>query len=257
MFYKKIGKPGIDEIIIGTVKRVTPHSVFIELDEYTNIEGMIHISEIAPGRIRNIRDYVKEGKKIICKVLNINKVTGNIDLSLRRVTLSQRIEKSDELKQEAKAEKLLFSIGQKLKIGQEEIYKKVAVKAVEKYDSLFNFLQELITNGKKVGDFGIPTSILDELYNTVKEKMRTPEVSIKGTLTISTFDSNGVDIIKKILEKIASAGIKVSYLGAPHYKLESKADNFKKAEKTINAALEQATKEIGSVSGKLEFKKDD
>jgi len=130
MFYKKIGKPGIDEIIIGTVKRVTPHSVFIELDEYTNIEGMIHISEIAPGRIRNIRDYVKEGKKIICKVLNINKVTGNIDLSLRRVTLSQRIEKSDELKQEAKAEKLLFSIGQKLKIGQEEIYKKVAVKAV-------------------------------------------------------------------------------------------------------------------------------
>jgi len=258
MAYKKLGKPEIDEIVIGTVKRVTVHSVFIDLDEYTNIEGMIHISEIAPGRIRNIRDYVKEGKKIICKVLNINKVTGNIDLSLRRVTLSQRIEKSNELKQEVKAEKLVSSLAVKLKLNQDDLQKKILVKATEKYGSLFNFFQEIVTNGKVAFEgLNIPTNISDELFNLVKEKMRAPEVSINGILTISTFTSNGVDELKKILEKIAATGIKISYLGAPNYRLEIISDNLKKADKILTNALEQATKEIEAIDGTLKFEKHD
>src|SRR3989344_1878368 len=62
MFYKKTKSPEIGDIVICTVKKVLPHSVFVDLDEYGK-EAMIHISEIAPGRIRNIRDYVKEKKK--------------------------------------------------------------------------------------------------------------------------------------------------------------------------------------------------
>ncbi|MEK6932440.1 MAG: S1 RNA-binding domain-containing protein, partial [Nanoarchaeota archaeon] len=72
MFYKKKGLPEIGEIVICTVRRVLPDSIFVDLDEYGK-EAMIHISEVAPGRIRNIRDFVKEDKKVVCKVLNINK----------------------------------------------------------------------------------------------------------------------------------------------------------------------------------------
>ena len=84
MFYKKPGKPEIGELVVCTVRKILPHSVFVSIDEYQNLEGMNHISEISPGRIRNLRDYVIEGKTIVCKVLNINQ-QGNIDLSLRRV----------------------------------------------------------------------------------------------------------------------------------------------------------------------------
>jgi translation initiation factor 2 subunit 1 len=258
MFYKKNSKPEIDEIILCTVKRVTAHSVFVEFDEYNTTEGMIHISEIAPGRIRNIRDYVKEGKKIICKVLNINKQTGNIDLSLRRVTLSQRIEKSNQLKQEAKAEKLLFSVAQKLKIVPEEIYKKVALKLIEKYGSLFVFFETLVANGKSImNDISIQENIQDELYNLAKEKMRPPEVSIKGTLKISSYKPEGIDDIKKVLENLIKNKIKIIYLGAPNYKLEVVSDNYKKAEKILNNAIELAEKEINTFGGTLTFEKDD
>ena len=52
-----------------TVTKIEYHSVFVELDEYGKT-ALIHISEISPGRIRNIRDFVKvEDKKIVCKVL--------------------------------------------------------------------------------------------------------------------------------------------------------------------------------------------
>ena len=104
MFYKKNGFPEEGEIVLCTVKKILYHSVFAILDEYKHIEGMIHISEISPGRIRNIRDYVKEGKQIVCKVLNINKQKGNIDLSIRRVGTNQKRNKNSEWKQETKAE---------------------------------------------------------------------------------------------------------------------------------------------------------
>ena len=72
MYYKKQGLPEENEVILCTVKKILPHSIFVDLDEYENKEGLIHISEISPGRVRNIRDFVKEGKKIGWKVLKLD-----------------------------------------------------------------------------------------------------------------------------------------------------------------------------------------
>src|SRR3989344_3656482 len=135
MFYKKQGIPEEGDIITCTVKEISYHTVFVKLDEYENLEGMIHISEISPGRIRNLRDFVKEGKRIVCKVLKIRDKS-HIELSLRRVTTSFRINKLAEYKQEEKAEKLLEQIGKRLKFSLEEMYKKVGYPAIEKFGTL-------------------------------------------------------------------------------------------------------------------------
>ncbi len=55
----KVGFPKESEIVICTVTNIQYNSVFVKLDEYKNLQGMIHISEISPGRIRNLRDFVK------------------------------------------------------------------------------------------------------------------------------------------------------------------------------------------------------
>ena len=123
MFYKKSVFPQESELVLCTVKKVLYHSVFVSLDEYLNLDGMIHISEVSPGRIRNIRDFVKEDKKIICKVLRVNKEKKHIDLSLRRVSISLRKKKNNEYKQEQKSEKILEFAAKKLKINIEDIYK--------------------------------------------------------------------------------------------------------------------------------------
>ena len=98
MLHKREGFPEEDELVMCTVTKIFPHSVFVNLDEFDR-NGLIHISEVSPGRIRNIRDFVKQDKKVICKVLRINKERGHIDLSLRRVNDAQRRNKSDEIKQ--------------------------------------------------------------------------------------------------------------------------------------------------------------
>src|SRR3989344_8840742 len=106
MLYRKEGYPEEHELVSCTVTKILPQSVFVNINEYAK-QGMIHIAEISPGRIRNLRDFVEEGKMIVCKVLHVDSQRGHIDLSLRRVTESQRREKNDQMKQEMTAEKIV------------------------------------------------------------------------------------------------------------------------------------------------------
>ena len=150
MFYKKSGLPEQGEIVICTVSKILYHSVFAKLDEYKHGDGMIHISEISPGRIRNIRDYVKEGKKIVCKVLKVDQEKGQIDLSIRRVNTMQRINKSDDYKQEEKAEKLLDFIGKQLKKDLKTMYEEAGFKLIETYGSLYDAFQRFVLDDEEI-----------------------------------------------------------------------------------------------------------
>jgi len=49
---EKILVPEIGEFVIGTVLRVTPYGAYIALDEYNNIEGLLHISEISSSWVK-------------------------------------------------------------------------------------------------------------------------------------------------------------------------------------------------------------
>src|SRR3989338_6765190 len=107
MLLSKQGLPEEGDLLLCTVSNIQFHSVFVRLDEFGGKTAMIHISEIAPGRIRNIRDHVRENKKIVCKVLRIHPDRGHVDLSLRRVTENQRRLKINQIKQEQKAERIV------------------------------------------------------------------------------------------------------------------------------------------------------
>ena len=72
MFYRKEGSPEENEIVLCQVTKIYPNSVFVNLLEYRD-SGMVHISEVSPGRIRNLRDYVSVGKQIVCKIIKIDK----------------------------------------------------------------------------------------------------------------------------------------------------------------------------------------
>ena len=106
MLLKKQGFPQEGELVLCTVTKIFGHSVFVTVDEY-NRSGMINISEVSPGRIRNLRDFVVEGKKIVCFVLRVNQEKGHIDLSLRRVNDNQKRKKLESMQLEQKAEKML------------------------------------------------------------------------------------------------------------------------------------------------------
>ena len=124
MLFKKQGFPDEGDLVLCTVTSVQYHSVFVDMDEYGK-SGMIHISEVSPGRIRNIRDFVKEGKKVVCKVLRINEEKGHIDLSLRRVNESEKRRKIDEIKKEQDSEKIVEIAAGKIGVKTEQLYNEI------------------------------------------------------------------------------------------------------------------------------------
>ncbi|MBI2148399.1 S1 RNA-binding domain-containing protein [Candidatus Woesearchaeota archaeon] len=257
MLYKKQGRPEVGDVVICTVKRILYHSIFVSIDEYNNLEGMVHISEIAPGRIRNLRDYVIEGKRIVCKVLNIN-LQGNIDLSLRRVPLTLGISKINDYKQEEKAEKLLEQVGKEVKLDLKKIYDEIGYKAIEKYGGLYPFLQAIVDKGKNIIDELKPnTKLGDLIFKTVKDKIKPIEVSVSGIINLRSFNGNGIEDVKNILLKSKEFNVKVSYLGAPKYKLEIISKDYKTAENSLKGFIDSVTSMAKNLNCEFNFVKND
>ncbi|MBI4143319.1 S1 RNA-binding domain-containing protein, partial [Candidatus Woesearchaeota archaeon] len=239
------------------VTSVQFHSVFVDIDEYGK-GGMIHISEIAPGRIRNIRDFVKEGKKIVCKVLRINQEKGYIDLSLRRVNESEKRRKIDEIKRQQNAEKIIELAAKKSGIKTEQLYSEVSSK-IKDYPSLYECFEAASKDDKLLESLGIDKNharILDEI---VKQRIKPSEVEIVGKMKITVFAPNGIDVVKDSLKKAEEAAkekISINYLGSGLYRFMVKAPDYKEAEKLMKNATESAISHVAKHSGTAEFARD-
>ena len=193
---KKQGFPEEGELLICTVTKIFGHSVFVNIEEYAK-SGMIHISEISPGRIRNLRDYVVEGKKIICVVLRINKEKGHIDLSLRRVSEGERRKKSESIKQEQKAKKLIENTAKDLHKEAKQFYEDISEKILKKYKTLNLCFSEVVNNSLELKDLDIEKESAEKLTDVIKERMKPPKIIILGNLSIEIHDPNGIEIIKQ------------------------------------------------------------
>ncbi len=250
MYHHKEGYPEEHEYVLCTVERVTPNSVFVTLDDYGNKEGLIHISEIAPGRIRNIKDYVKEKHKVACLVLQVSKERHLIDLSLRRVSLQNKLAVEEWHKQEMIAEKLLENFARSVKQDANNIYESIGKPLISKFGSLFKAFQVISIEGEKIlNDVKMDKKLEKQLIHIVQERIKKPEVKIEAILDIKNPESDGIDRIKAVLKNIednlkkSNANIHLHYLGAPKFKTTITAADFKTAEKILDKLEEALTQE--------------
>ncbi|MCY4252466.1 MAG: S1 RNA-binding domain-containing protein, partial [Thaumarchaeota archaeon] len=86
------------EIVLATVTKVMDHGAYVSLDEYGDMPGFLHISELAPGWIRSVSKFVRVGEKKVLLVKRVNEERADIDLSLKQVSNDQRKKKLLEVK---------------------------------------------------------------------------------------------------------------------------------------------------------------
>ena len=70
--------PELNKTYMGKVQRITDFGAFVEIMPGT--DGLLHVSEIANHRVKDVRDELKEGEQVLVKVINIDP-TGKIRLS--------------------------------------------------------------------------------------------------------------------------------------------------------------------------------
>jgi polyribonucleotide nucleotidyltransferase len=78
----------VGKVYLGTVKRILDFGAIVEL--FHNADGLVHISELAPTRVRKVSDVVKEGDEILVKCIGVEN-DGKIRLS-RKEALGESIE---------------------------------------------------------------------------------------------------------------------------------------------------------------------
>lgn len=68
-------------VFTGRVRFVQPYGAFVDIGAFTN--GLVHVSELAPGYVKDVSDFVKVGQEVTVTVLEMNEKSKRIALTMR------------------------------------------------------------------------------------------------------------------------------------------------------------------------------
>ena len=251
--------PEIGEIVIATIIKISQHGAYVTLDEYNKIQGFLHVSEIAPGWVRKVNKYLKEGEKKVLLVKKIERGRKEIDLSLKQISKDQRKKKLLDVKRFEKEQGILKNIQEKSELTTKQI-DEIEDKFLSKYDTVYDGMLNIAIKGSaEIEDLKLQKKVITTVED-ICSKMKLPSVELRGILEISNNQSNGVELIKKTLseaENIEDAKIEITYLGAPRYRLSLVAQDFKTAEKSLKPILEKIEKNVKNQNGLYNFTREE
>ncbi len=222
------------DVVLCTVDRIVGTIVFVKIHHPGETrEGSIIFSEVAPGRIRNIRNYIVPKKKIVCKVLRVKE--GQIHLSLRRVSQEER----KEVMNQFKLEKSYKSIIKNFIEGEEKAEK--IIKEMQNKGGLYNFIENAKENPEeleKIAGKDLATKILEKIK---KEKKKVS--TIKKEFLLKTNSGEGMKEIKSLLDEIQknNANVEIKYISAGKYSIKatSEGENIKKLDQKVQSILSE------------------
>ena len=98
----------VGDVVTGKVTGIQPYGAFVALDDET--QGLVHISEITYGYVKDVHEFIKVGDEITVKILDVDEEQKKISLSIRvlqespvskkrevppRKTLQERVNEAD------------------------------------------------------------------------------------------------------------------------------------------------------------------
>ncbi|MEX0920808.1 MAG: hypothetical protein WDZ62_00930 [Candidatus Pacearchaeota archaeon] len=214
------------DIVLCTVDRIIGTNVFVKIPyEGKELEGTLTFSEISPGRIRNIRDYVVPKKIIVCKILRIS--GDRIDLTFRRVTQEERKKTKEKAKEEKSYEKILKGIlGEKGNSVAKEISEK---------EKIYTFLERAKENPKELEKL-IGKSDTKKVMEIINSQKKNKSI-IKKYIRLTSLENDGLDILKKLFKD--TKGIEIKYLSSGEYSLKKESEDLKKLDKEFDIILKK------------------
>lgn len=238
---EKQSVPSVGETVVCRVRQVLDYGAFVELVEYNEMKGFVHISQVSTGWVKNVRNHVKEGQIRAAKVLSLDRGRGQLDLSFTKVSEAAQRVRIEEWKQIKRCRKMIEILAQGQKVPVEEAWNAIAKPLLEGYSSLSEALQNIAMYGEEAAE-GVQAKWLKPLLELVEKNVPVPQKTLNGTLSLRCLKPEGVDTIKTLLqkaEKTAGHGIEIFYSGGGKYSVSVTDFDFKSAEKALNEASEQ------------------
>lgn len=254
---KYTGWPEQGELVVGKVDSIEDFGVFIDLEAYEGKTGLVHISEVASGWIKNVRDHVREGQTVVAKVLSVDESSQQIDLSLKDVNDHQRSDTIQAWKNEQKADAWMeIAFGEDL---DDDEYIRIAESVVDTYGTLFAGFESAAIDGEAAfADLGLTDDEIDRIVETARDNVSVPYVEVTGYVDLESSDPAGVDVIREALKAAGEyddedIDLEVTYVGSPEYLIRVRAPDYKQAEEALEASAERARETIEGAGGSATF----
>ncbi len=256
---KYSGWPEPGELVVGDVDEIADFGVFVDLDQYEDKRGLCHISEVASGWIKNVRDHVREGQTVVAKVLEVDESSNQIDLSIKDVNEHQRKETIQDWKNERKADNwMLIALGEDV---DDDRYTGVANALLAEYDSLYDAFEAAAIRGDEALEtVDVDGDAAEAIVAAARDNVSVPYVDVTGYVDLESAAADGVDNVKAALEAASGNGeipdgveLDVGYVGSPEYRIKVRAPDYKTAEDQLEAAAERARESIEAAGGSGEF----
>ncbi len=214
------------QLVLCTVRDIFGTTVFIKIDETGN-EGTITTSEIAPGRIRNLRDYVVPNKKIVCKILRIQ--GDKLQLSLRRVKPNERKEFLEKIEKEKSYKAILKTV-----LGSES---EKLIEKITQDNTLAEFFENLEEN-KEFLEKNLNKEQFEKIMKILESKKEKPK-KIKQIFRLSSKAPNGIVIVKDMLKESCNTNCQINYIAAGKYSIVSEGKDLKEIDNKISLSLKK------------------
>ena len=247
--------PEEGELVVATITTVKQNGAYVLLDEYDGIEGFIFIGEIASGWVKNIRGFVREGQRVICKVMRTRRDGTSLELSLKSVSEERRRDRLQEWKNEQRANQLLKVLGEKVGWAEEDVAEQ-AVELADAFGGLYTAFEEAAMQEGALENAGFEGEWITAFIELAVENIIPPFVEVRGTLNLSINATDGVSVIRSALEAAETLSneaeeidVKCFYDGAPSYRLELRAPDFKVAESVWDEATQAVIKHMTAAGG--------
>ena len=112
--------PEEGELLVCTVKGVKENGAYLNLDGYGDKEGFVFIGEVASGWVKNIRAHLREGKRVVAKVVTIKKDRERVDLSIKAVSAERRKDTLQTWKNQQRATQIMRVAAQRVNWDEEK-----------------------------------------------------------------------------------------------------------------------------------------
>lgn len=243
---RPLPEPG--EVVVCTVREITSHGIYVNLDQYDGTNGFLHVSEISTGWVRNIDRVAKVSQKLVLKVIRINRARREIDLSLRQVTNEERRARVIEWKREERAATIIDAVKKKLAFDDAQ-ERALREKLEDRFGTLYEGLEKAAKDGEKaLAPLGLAEKTVNAVVEIASEKIVPPRYEVGALVEVSSRSPEGIEQVKKTLMAAASAPsatVHITYAGAPRYRVRITADDYKQAEKALDSVLEKIKDGVG------------
>ena len=250
--------PEEGEYIIGRVVEVKDFGANLTLLEFPGQRAFVHISEVASGWVKYIRDFIREGQMVVAKVTKVKKGSSIVDASVRQVSGHRKQERIRAWKNEQKASKLLELVSKKFKTKIEDFESETQQNLRDTYGNLYLAFEAAVTDeasfkkewkGKWVPNF----------IEIAVDNVTPPYVSIGGMLDLVSHDTKGAEKIRKALMKPKAVNedttLKITSNGSPSYRISITAPNYKQAEDELKKAVNKVLSTLKSEGGLGSFER--